>query len=96
MRFVFDIDENNYVSASIVPLGDNMIATNISRAVIEHPIRDTMRLRDELAYSHLSNSQFQTILDRVFSLEPLFSQSTTVKEFLEQLVEAFINREVST
>ncbi len=96
MRFVFDIDENNFVSASIVPLGDNMIASDFSKTVIEHPVRDTMRLRDEKAYTHLTNSQFQTLIDKVFVLEPFFRQSTTVQIFLERLVEALVNREVFT
>lgn len=94
MRFIFDIDENGRILTSLIPLADNEKTIDLSRISIEHPIRDTYRLRDEGAYNALSDSQFQILIDRLFSIEPYFNQPISVQSLLEQLIEAFINMEV--
>lgn len=95
MRFLFDIGDNGRISVSLVPLGENNFG-NPSQIPIEHPVRDSYRLRDDGYYDNLSDDQFQILIDRLFSIEPYFDRPTTVGKLLEQLIEAFINAEVHT
>lgn len=95
MRFLFDIGDNGRISVSLVPLGEDSFG-NPSQVLIEHPVRDAFRLRDDGYYDNLSDDQFQILIDRLFSIEPYFDRPTTVGKLLEQLIEAFVNAEVHT
>lgn len=95
MRFLFDIGNNGRISVSLVPLGEDKLG-NLSQIPIEHPVRDSYRLRDDGYYDNLSDSQFQVLMDRIFNIETYFNRPTTVGKLLEQLVEAFVNAEVYT
>ena len=96
MRLYFDIDAAGSVSVSLSPISEDENLNMLSQIPIEHPIRDIYRLRDEGAYEHLTEEQFQTIIDKAFTVEQFFNRPTTLCSFLEQLVGAFVNREVST
>ncbi len=96
MRLYFDIDATGSVSVSLSPISKDEDLDMLSQIPIEHPIRDIYRLKDEGAYAHLTEEQFQTIIDRAFSVEQFFNRPTTLCKFLEQLVEDYINREVSS
>lgn len=96
MRLYFDIDAAGSVSVSLSPIGEDEDLDMLSQIPIEHPIRDIYRLRDEGAYEHLTEEQFQTIIDKAFTVEQFFDRPTTLCRFLEQLVEDYINREVSS
>lgn len=96
MRLYFDIDAAGSVSVSLSPISEDEDLNMLSQIPIEHPIRDIYRLRDEGAYEHLTEEQFKTLIDKAFSVEQFFNRPITLCKFLEQLVEDYINREVSS
>lgn len=95
MRFIFDISDSGHISVSLIPLGEDSFK-NPSQIPIEHPVRDSYRLRDDGYYDNLSDSQFQVLINRIFNIETYFNRPTTVGKLLEQLVEAFVNEAVHT
>ena len=91
MRLYFDIDAAGSVSVFLSTISENEDLDTLSQISIEHPIRDIFRLKDNGAYEHLTEEQFQTLLDKAFAVEKFFNHPTTLCRFLEQIVESYVN-----
>lgn len=104
MNLVFDIDEENYVSVTIVPDASESEADlhGISQKLyIRSPGASIVSRAKAGAFNHLSEEQYNTYLHKIKTLEKFFNydgSNSAIKQkkvnifmLLERLINAYIN-----
>ena len=79
MNLVFDIDDDDYVSVTIVPDNseDESELHSLSMKLnIRNPAQSIVERAKQGAFNHLSEEQYQTYLHKIKKLERFFGNKT--------------------
>ena len=102
MNLVFDIDDDDYVSVTIVPDNSEDESELHSLAMklnIRNPAQNIIERAKQGAFNHLSDEQYQTYLHKIKKLERFFGNKnappkpskTNIFMLLERLINVYVN-----